>query len=44
LTNLWPDLPKRGKNSNKIRNEKGEISIDTAEIQKKKKREREYYK
>ena len=42
MTNLWPDSP-RGQITqiNKIRNENGEISTDTAEIQKKKKRE--YY-
>ena len=35
MTNLWPDSLRRGeKNSNKIRNEKGEISTDLAEIQK----------
>ena len=31
LANLYPDK-KRKENSNKIRNEKGEISTDTAEI------------
>ena len=33
-TSLWPDSPRRGKKSNKIRNEKGEIPMDTAELQK----------
>ena len=41
MTNLWTDSQKEErKNSNKIRNEKGEISVDTAEIQK---AIREYY-
>ena len=36
LIKLWPDSPRREKTQiNKIRNEKGEISTDTAEIQKK---------
>ncbi|WP_203052026.1 reverse transcriptase domain-containing protein, partial [Segatella copri] len=36
MTNLWLDSPRRGekKPKYKIRNEKGEISMDTAEIQK----------
>ena len=31
MTNLWPDSPKRGKNSNNKINEKAEISIDSSE-------------
>ena len=42
LINLWPDLPRRlRKNSYNMRNEKGEISVDAAEIGK---TTREYYK
>ena len=43
MTKLWPDLPKRGEKKtqiNKIRNERAEITKDSAEIQKK---VREYY-
>ena len=42
MTNRWPDSPRTGRNSNKnkIINEKGEISTDSAEIQK---TVREYY-
>ena len=37
--NLWPDLPRRGEKELRwTKNEKGEISTDTAEIQKKKKK------
>jgi len=35
LTNLWPDSPRKGEGKtqiNKIRNEKGEITMDTTEI------------
>jgi len=35
LTHPWPDSLKRGKNSNIIKNEKGEITTDTAVIKKK---------
>ena len=39
LTNLWPGSPRRERTQiNKIRNEKGKISTDSAEIQKKKKK------
>ena len=37
MTNLWPDSPRRGEKKtqiNKIRNEKGEVTTDTTEIQK----------
>ena len=37
LTNLWPESPRRGGKELKI-NEKGEISTNSAEIQKKKKK------
>ena len=43
MTNLWVDSPRRGEKKtqiNKIRNEKGEITMDTTEIQK---TMREYY-
>ena len=43
MTNLWSDSPRRGKEKNevsKIINEKGEITMDTARIQK---TVREYY-
>jgi len=42
LTNLWLDTPRREKtlSYNKIRNEKGKVTADTAEIQKTMK---EYY-
>ena len=43
LRKLWLDSPRRGKNSNKIRNRNGEISMDTAEIHTQKKI-REYMK
>jgi len=37
LTNLYPDMPRRGEKKtqiNKVRDEKGEITTDMAEIQK----------
>ena len=34
MTNIWPDSPIRGEKKLKTRNEKGEITTDTAEIQK----------
>ena len=37
MKNLWPDSPRRGEKENqinKIKTEKGEITMDTAEIQK----------
>ena len=43
MTNLWPDSPEEERKKtqiNKIRNEKGEITTDTADIQK---TIREYY-
>ena len=48
MTNLWPGSPKwKGKRTqiDKIRNEKGEISTDTTEIPKRKRKKptREYY-
>ena len=37
MTNLWLDSPRKGEKKtqvNKIRNEKGEVTMDTTEIQK----------
>ena len=33
LTNLWPDSSRKKEESNKIRNEKGEVTTDNEEIQ-----------
>ena len=41
MINLCPDSPREGTRINKIKSEKGEIYMDTAEIEKK---IREYYK
>ena len=33
MTNLWPGSPRRKENNKKLRNEKGDITIDTTETQ-----------